>query len=62
MLKYSQITYMHHKTFIIDDNIVITGSYNPSASGTGKNDENILIIYSEEVAGKYLEEFSYVYG
>ena len=48
---------MHHKTFIVDDNIVITGSYNPTASGTEKNDENILIIYSDDVANKYLEEY-----
>ena len=53
---------MHHKTFIIGDNVVITGSYNPSASGTGKNDENIVIISSEEIAGEYLEEFDYVFS
>ena len=53
---------MHHKVFIIDDKIVITGSYNPTKSGTSKNDENVLVIYSSEVAEKYLEEFGVVYS
>lgn len=53
---------MHHKVFIIDEEIVITGSYNPTASGNNKNDENILVIYSFEIAEKYLKEFWKVYG
>jgi phosphatidylserine/phosphatidylglycerophosphate/cardiolipin synthase-like enzyme len=48
---------LHHKVFIVDDEIVITGSYNPTASGTNKNDENVLIIYNKEIAGRYVEEF-----
>ncbi|NQV91482.1 hypothetical protein HQ489_03325 [Candidatus Woesearchaeota archaeon] len=48
---------MHHKVFIIDNKTVITGSFNPSANGDTRNDENILIISSEEIAQKYLEEF-----
>ncbi|MBT7928272.1 hypothetical protein HN695_08125, partial [Candidatus Woesearchaeota archaeon] len=39
---YPKSGLLHHKVFIIDDHIVITGSYNPTASGTEKNDENIL--------------------
>jgi phosphatidylserine/phosphatidylglycerophosphate/cardiolipin synthase-like enzyme len=48
---------MHHKVFIIDEKIVITGSMNPSAGGDTRNDENVLIIYSEEVAKLYMDEF-----
>ena len=44
---------MHHKVFIIDNKTVITGSYNPTKNGNENNDENILIIYSEELAGEY---------
>ncbi len=49
---------MHHKVFIIDNKTVITGSYNPTKNANEKNDENILIIHSEIVAEKYLEEFN----
>lgn len=48
---------LHHKVFIIDNKIVITGSMNPSRNGNEKNDENILIIHSSEIAQLYLKEF-----
>ncbi|MBU0460666.1 MAG: hypothetical protein KJ771_07725, partial [Nanoarchaeota archaeon] len=35
---------MHHKVFIVDSETVITGSFNPSAGGDTRNDENVLII------------------
>lgn len=53
---------MHHKVFIIDEKIVITGSYNPTKNANENNDENILIIHDEKIAKKYLEEFNYVYS
>ncbi len=48
---------MHHKVMIIDEKIVVTGSYNFSSSASRSNDENLLIIHSPELAAKYLEEF-----
>ena len=48
---------MHHKVFIIDESIVITGSMNPSANGDESNDENVLIMHNEEIAQWYEEEF-----
>jgi phosphatidylserine/phosphatidylglycerophosphate/cardiolipin synthase-like enzyme len=48
---------MHHKVFIIDNQTVITGSYNPTKAGNENNDENILIIHNKEIANKFLEEF-----
>ncbi|MEA3378164.1 MAG: phospholipase D-like domain-containing protein [Nanoarchaeota archaeon] len=48
---------MHHKVFIIDEKIVITGSYNPTASGNSRNDENILIIHDAAIAKRFVEEF-----
>jgi len=48
---------MHHKVFIIDSAIVITGSYNPTRNGDEFNDENVLIIHNAQVAQWYLTEF-----
>jgi phosphatidylserine/phosphatidylglycerophosphate/cardiolipin synthase-like enzyme len=52
---------MHHKVFIIDEQIVITGSYNFSRSAEERNDENTLVLYNPEVANWFLEEFERVY-
>lgn len=52
---------LHHKVFIVDDKIVVTGSFNFSANATKSNDENLLIIHSPEIAGAYLAEFERVY-
>ena len=52
---------MHHKVIIIDQKIVITGSYNFTASAETTNDENVVIIFSPEVAVRYMEEFQRVY-
>jgi phosphatidylserine/phosphatidylglycerophosphate/cardiolipin synthase-like enzyme len=51
---------LHHKVIILDDEIVITGSYNFSASAAEKNDENVLIIHSPEIAATYLDEYERV--
>jgi phosphatidylserine/phosphatidylglycerophosphate/cardiolipin synthase-like enzyme len=48
---------MRHKVIIIDKKIVVTGSMNPTSSGNLRNDENVLIIYDENIAKKYLNEF-----
>lgn len=53
---------MHHKVFIIDKRIVITGSFNPTKSGDERNDENILVIHNPDVAALFLNEFSEIYG
>ena len=48
---------LHHKFIVIDNKIVITGSPNFSFSGFNRNDENMLIIYDENLAQKYGDEF-----
>ncbi len=53
---------MHHKVIIIDGQIVITGSYNFSRAAEERNDENVLIIFSDEIAEYYLNEFDKVFG
>jgi len=52
---------MHNKVFIIDEKIVITGSFNPSKNADNNNDENILIIHDREIAKKYMKEFWNIY-
>ena len=49
--------YLHHKFFVIDEKIVITGSFNPTKHAREANDENMLIIHNSSVARKYLKEF-----
>jgi phosphatidylserine/phosphatidylglycerophosphate/cardiolipin synthase-like enzyme len=51
---------MHHKVFIIDEQIVVTGSYNFSRSAEERNDENILVIYNTDIAREFLKEFERV--
>ena len=48
---------MHHKVIVIDDETVITGSYNFSKNAETKNDENVLILHNREIAKKYVKEF-----
>jgi len=52
---------MHHKVIIIDREIVITGSYNFTASAERNNDENVLIFFDKQIASFYMEEFQRVY-
>lgn len=49
--------FMHNKFAIIDGKIVVTGSFNWSKHADATNDENLLIVYSEELARKYESEF-----
>ena len=53
---------MHHKVFIVDEKIVVMGSYNFSQNAEQRNDENILIIYDPVIAEQFLFEFQRVYG
>ncbi|MFN2198868.1 MAG: phospholipase D-like domain-containing protein, partial [Anaerolineales bacterium] len=53
---------MHHKVLILDRRIVVTGSYNFSASAELRNDENSLILFDPALAELYLEEFERVYA
>jgi phosphatidylserine/phosphatidylglycerophosphate/cardiolipin synthase-like enzyme len=52
---------MHHKTIIIDESIVIFGSYNFSNSAETRNDENLVVIYNEEIAKLFVAEFQRIY-
>ena len=52
---------VHHKFCIIDKKIVIAGSANWSRSAMNRNDENILIIHSPEIAMLYLAQWNNLY-
>lgn len=53
---------MHHKVIIIDDYLVITGSFNISKNANIKNDENIIILNNPDLASKYINEFNSIYN
>jgi phosphatidylserine/phosphatidylglycerophosphate/cardiolipin synthase-like enzyme len=53
--------FKHHKIFIIDEGIVMLGSYNFSASAERRVDANILIIPNAKLAQRYLGEFDRIY-
>jgi phosphatidylserine/phosphatidylglycerophosphate/cardiolipin synthase-like enzyme len=47
---------MHDKVFVIDQQVVWTGSYNFSSSAEKKNDENAIVIHNSEIAAQYQTE------
>ncbi len=51
---------MHHKVFIIDEKIVVFGSYNFSQAAEERNDENLLIVHHEGIAEQFMKEFQRV--
>ncbi len=53
---------MHHKVMIVDESLVILGSYNFTNSAETKNDENLIVIYNEDIAAQFMAEFQRVYA
>ena len=54
---------MHHKVIIIDEETVVTGSYNFSRNAETQNSENLLIIKgNKDIARAYLDEFNKLYN
>lgn len=51
---------MHHKVLIIDDETVITGSYNFTLNAEENNNEAMLVIRSVPLAARYIEEYERV--
>lgn len=48
---------LHHKVIIVDQQTVIFGSFNFTASANRSNDENLLIIHDAGFAGQFIKEF-----
>lgn len=51
---------LHDKVMIIDRQVVITGSYNFTATAEKTNDENLVIIHDPVIAAQYLQHFNQV--
>ena len=47
---------MHHKVFLIDKKIIITGSFNPTFSAHKLNWENLIVIQDAKLAGQFMDE------
>lgn len=47
----------HNKIMIIDDHILVTGSYNFSNSAYLRNAENVLIVHDKTLVKEYLENW-----
>jgi phosphatidylserine/phosphatidylglycerophosphate/cardiolipin synthase-like enzyme len=52
---------LHHKVIILDGEILVTGSANLTYSADVRNDENILIIHSPDLAALFVEEFNWIF-
>lgn len=53
---------MHNKFCVIDNQKVITGSYNWSENAEKKNDENATLMYDDKCASDYTLEFKRLFG
>jgi len=47
---------MHLKTMVIDERVVVTGSFNFTRSAVSRNDENLLVLTSPQQARRYKEK------
>jgi len=52
---------MHHKVIIIDQQIVVTGSYNFSYNAENNNDENTIIINDPQISSQFVDEFERIF-
>lgn len=48
---------MHNKFAIIDNRLLLTGSYNWTASANSRNDENLMVIDDPEIIARYQNQF-----
>ena len=49
---------LHDKFCILNDNVIWTGSLNPTSQGFYKNNNNVLIINSKKISENYLNEYN----
>lgn len=48
---------MHNKFVIIDEELVLTGSYNWAKKSTAENNENVVILSDKSAVQNYTKEF-----
>ena len=49
---------MHNKFCVIDEHIVVSGSFNPTYNDNFYNNNNVVVIYSNIIAKNYADEFN----
>ncbi len=54
--------FLHDKLIIVDNHIVISGSFNFSSNATENNDENVIIVDNAEIANLYMQEFGRIWS
>jgi phosphatidylserine/phosphatidylglycerophosphate/cardiolipin synthase-like enzyme len=54
--------FLHDKLIILDNHIVISGSFNFSNNATDNNDENVIILDNAEIARLYMQEFDRIWS
>jgi phosphatidylserine/phosphatidylglycerophosphate/cardiolipin synthase-like enzyme len=54
--------FLHDKVIIVDNRLVISGSFNFSTNATESNDENVIIIDNPQIANLYTQEFQKVWS
>ena len=52
---------MHHKFVVVDGVILATGSFNWTQNAEHRNDENLVVLYDEDVAAAFAGEFQRVW-
>ena len=50
--------HMHHKFVVIDEKVLLTGSFNWTVQAVKNNNENVLMLYNKEIANEYTKEFN----
>ena len=53
--------HMHNKMAIIDNSVVITGSFNWTSQAINKNQDNILFIEDKKIANEYTDYFNKIW-
>lgn len=52
---------MHNKFAVIDGKVLITGSFNWTATADQQNEENLLVMTDKELIKKYADRFEYLW-
>lgn len=50
--------HMHHKFMVVDEQMLLTGSYNWTKTAAENNQENLLSLLHPEICQHYLDEFN----
>lgn len=53
---------MHHKVLIIDERIVVLGSFNFSFFADSRNDENLIVVSDPQFAARFQQEFEKIFA